>query len=151
MFGLIPRRKEKGLERFWPYETPMETLRREFAPIFDRMFGRWPAFAETEGASPYGPELEDTAEALIVREAVPGFEAKEIEVKISGNLLIVHAERKEKEGEAAKLWGEAERTVLLPEGVDTEHVEAVYHNGVLEVRLPKLPEAKERRIEVKAR
>lgn len=49
MFGLIPRRKEK---RLWPYEPPMELLRREFAPIFERMFGRWPAFAETEGLPP---------------------------------------------------------------------------------------------------
>ncbi|HTU17795.1 MAG TPA: Hsp20/alpha crystallin family protein [Gemmataceae bacterium] len=146
MSGLIPRRKEKGL---WPYEPPMELFRREFAPIFERMFGRWPAFAETEGFPPYGPEMEDTAEALIVREAVPGFEAKEIELKISGNLLSVHALRKEKKGETEKVWGELERTVLLPEGVDTEHVEAVYRNGVLEVRLPKLPEAKERLIEVK--
>jgi HSP20 family protein len=125
----------------------MELLRREFAPLFERMFGRWPAFAETEGVAPYGPELEDMGEAIIVREAVPGFEAKEIEVKISGNLLTVHAERKE--GKNEKRWGELERTVLLPEGVDTEHVEATYRNGVLEVRLPKLPEAKERRIEVK--
>jgi HSP20 family protein len=149
MFGIIPRRKEKKVERFWPYEPPMELLRREFAPLFDRMFGRWPAFAETEGVPPYGPELEDVDEAIIVREAVPGFEAKEIEVTIRANLLTVHAERKEKEGETEKLWGEMERTVLLPEGVDTEHVESVYRNGVLEVRLPKLPEAKERCIEVK--
>ena len=148
MFGIIPRRKERG-EKFWAYEPPMELLRREFAPLFERMFGRWPAFAETEGVPPYGPELEDVGEAIVVREAVPGFEAKEIEVKISGNLLTVHAERKEKEGEKEKLWGELERTVLLPDGVDTEHIEASYRNGVLEVRLPKLPEAKERRIEVK--
>ena len=127
----------------------MELLRREFAPLFERMFGRWPAFAETEGVPPYGPELEDVGEAFVVREAVPGFEAKEIEVKISGNLLTVRAERKEKEGETEKLWGELERTALLPEGVDTEHIEATYRNGVLEVRLPKLPEAKERRVEVK--
>ncbi|HEY7423007.1 MAG TPA: Hsp20/alpha crystallin family protein [Gemmataceae bacterium] len=147
MFGIIPQRKEKRVERFWPYEPPMELLRREFAPLFERMFGRWPAFAEIE--TPYGPEMEDVGEAIVVREAVPGFEAKEIEVKISGNLLTVHAERKEKEGETEKLWGEVERTVLLPEGVDTEHVEAAYRNGVLEVRLLKLPEAKERRIEVK--
>jgi len=148
MFGLIPRRKERG-ERFWAYEPPMELLRREFAPLFERVFGRWPAFAETEGVAPYGPELEDVGEAIIVREAVPGFEAKEIEVKISGNLLTIHAERKEKKGETEKLWGALDRTVLLPEGVDTEHVEAAYRNGVLEVRLPKLPEAKERLIEVK--
>ncbi|SRR5579875_21432 len=149
MFGIIPRGKERRMERFWPYEPPMELLRREFAPLFERMFGRWPIFAESEGVPPYGPELEDKGEALLVREAVPGFEAKEIEVKISGNLLTVHAERKEKEGETEKLWGEVERTVLLPEGVDMEHAEATYRNGVLEVRLPKLPEAKERRIEVK--
>lgn len=148
MFGLIPRRRERG-ERVWAYEPPMELLRREFAPLFERMFGRWPAFAETEGIPLYGPELEDMGEAIVVREAVPGFEAKEIEVKISGNLLTVHAERKEKKGETEKLLGELERTVLLPEGVDTEHVEATYRNGVLEVRLAKLPEAKERRIEVK--
>jgi HSP20 family protein len=149
MFGIIPRRKEGRVERFWPYEPPMELLRREFAPIVERMFGRWPAFAETKGLPPYGPEMEETAEALIVREAVPGFEAKEIAVAISGNLLTVHAERKEKEGEKEKLRGEMERTVLLPEGVDTEHVEATYRNGVLEVRLPRLPGAKVRRIEVK--
>jgi HSP20 family protein len=148
MFGLIPRRKEKGLEKFWPYEPPMETLRREFAPIFERMFGRWPIFAEEE-VPPYGPEMEDLGEAFVIRAAVPGFEAKEIEVKISGNLLTVRAEKKEKKGETEKLWGELERTVLLPEGVDSEHVEATYRNGVLEVKLPKLPEAKERRIEVK--
>ena len=149
MFGLIPRRKEKRVESFWPYEPPMELLRREFAPLFERMFGRWPAFAGVEGVPSYGPEMEDVGEAIIVREAVPGFEAKEIEVKISGNLLTVHAQRKGKEGETEKVWGELERTVLVPEGVDTEHVEATYRNGVLEVRMPKLPEAKEKRIEVK--
>lgn len=149
MFGLIPRRTEKRIEGLWPYEPPMELLRREFAPIFERMFGRWPVFAETTGMPPYGPALEDTADAVIIREAVPGFEAREIEVKISGNLLTFHAEKKAKEGETEKMWGEWERTLLLPEGVDTERVEAVYRNGVLEVRLPRLPEAKERRIDVK--
>jgi HSP20 family protein len=149
MFGIIPRRREKRGERFWPYEPPMELLRHEFAPLFERMFGRWPVFAETEGVPPYGPEMEEVGEAIIVREAVPGFEAKEIEVSISGKLLTVRAEKKEKEGEKGRVWGVLERTVLLPEGVDAEHVEAAYRNGVLEVRLPKLPEAKERRIEVK--
>src|SRR5579875_4207724 len=133
MFGIIPRGKERRMERFWPYEPPMELLRREFAPLFERMFGRWPIFAESEGVPPYGPELEDKGEAVIVREAVPGFEAKEIEVKISGNLLTVHAEKKEKKGEKGELWGKLDRAVYLPEGVDTEHVEAAYHNGVLEV------------------
>ncbi len=150
MFGLIPRRKEKRTDGFWRYEPPMEMLRREFAPLFERMFGGWPAFVEGEETPPYGPEMEDVGEAIVVREAVPGFEAKEIEVTISGNLLTVRAERKEKEGDTCKFCSEREHTVLLPEGVDMEHVEATYRNGVLEVRLPKLPEAKQKRIEVKS-
>jgi HSP20 family protein len=149
MFGLIPRRKEKAVERFWPYEPPMEMLRREFVPLFERMFGHWP-IVEAE-VPPYGPEFEDKGEAIIVREAVPGYEAGEIAVTISGNLLTVRAEKKVKEeGAAEKVWGKLERTVLLPEGVDCEHGEAIYRNGVLEVRLPKLAAAKERHIEVKA-
>jgi HSP20 family protein len=64
-------------------------------------------------------------------------------------VLTVHAVRKEKKGEEETVWGESDRSVYLPEGVDTEHVEATYRNGVLEVRLPKLPETKERHIEVK--
>jgi len=148
MFGIVPRRTDKSLERFWPYAPSMEWLRREFAPLFERMFGRWPIFAETE--TPYGPEMEDTAEAIVIREAVPGFEPEEIDVKVRGDFLTIHAAKKTKEGETEKLWGEWERTLLLPGGVDTEHGEAKYHNGVLEVRLPKLPEAKERRIEVKS-
>jgi HSP20 family protein len=150
MFGLIPRRKERRVERYLPYEPPMELRRREFAPLFERMFGRWPVFTEPEGVAPYGPELEDKPDVLIVREAVPGFEAKEIDVKISGGLLTIRAEKREEKAGEEKLWGELERTVVLPEGLDVEHVEATYRNGVLEVRLPKLPEAKERRIEVKA-
>lgn len=69
MFGLIPRRKEKRGERFWPYEPPMEIPRREFAPLFERMFSAWPAFAESEGTPPYGPEMEDVGEAVVVRES----------------------------------------------------------------------------------
>ncbi|HEY7328989.1 MAG TPA: Hsp20/alpha crystallin family protein [Gemmataceae bacterium] len=146
MFGLIPRR---SVERPWPYESPMELFRRDLAPLFERMFGRWPIFTETDLAPPYGAEMETTDEAVIVREAVPGFETKEIAVTISGNLLKVHAERKEKKSEKEELWGKLDRSVYLPEGLDSEHVEATYRNGILEVRLPKLPEAKERHIEVK--
>lgn len=150
MFGLFPRRKEKRGDGFWRYDAPAEMLRREFAPIFERMFGSCPFCAETEGTPPYGPEMEDVGEAIVVREAVPGFEAKEIAVKISGSLLTVRAEKKEKEGATGKYWGEWERVVRLPEGVDTEHVDAIYRNGILELRLPKLPEAKEKCIEVKS-
>ena len=37
----------------------------------------------------------------------------------------------------------------LPDGLDTEHVDAQYANGVLTLRLAKTPQAAAKRIEVK--
>jgi HSP20 family protein len=39
--------------------------------------------------------------------------------------------------------------MTLPSSIKTEAIEARYHNGILEVHLPRNPEAKPRRIEVK--
>jgi HSP20 family molecular chaperone IbpA len=41
------------------------------------------------------------------------------------------------------------RVVTLPAGIEPEKVEAVLRNGILEVRVPRKPEAVGRRIEVK--
>jgi HSP20 family protein len=120
----------------------MGLLRREFAPLFRRFFGSWPV--------PDEPEMEDTGQEVVVRMAVPGFEAKDLDIRVNGKLLTVHTAA-EKEGEegAGRYRGDLHETILLPEGTDPEHVEALYRNGVLEVRVPKLPEARARRIEVK--
>jgi HSP20 family protein len=40
--------------------------------------------------------------------------------------------------------------VTLPAGVDANKVEAHYHNGVLELRLPKMEQAQWKKIEVKS-
>jgi HSP20 family molecular chaperone IbpA len=42
------------------------------------------------------------------------------------------------------------RRRLSPPGIDPARVEASYCSGVLEVHLPRTPEAKARRVEVKA-
>jgi HSP20 family protein len=42
-----------------------------------------------------------------------------------------------------------EKAFTLPPGTDKEKVAANYRNGILEVHVPKTPEAKPRQIEVK--
>lgn len=147
MFGLIPRRKEKRPEKALG-------LMEEFAPVFERFFGRWAApFAPLwEEPEFWALELEDKGAEFIVRAEVPGFEPAEIEVLLAGELLTVRAEHKRPpEGEEKKevIERRLERTVLLPAGVVPEKVEACCRNGVLEVHLPKTPEMVARRIEVK--
>jgi HSP20 family protein len=158
MFSLMPFRRDRREGRtLVPREhTPFDLLRQEFAPLFERFFAPWPVPFEAPWAEmePWRLEMEEKEHEFVVRAEVPGFEPKEIEVKLTGDVLTIKAEHTEEvKGEAEKpverRYGKWERVVTLPAGVEPEKVEARYHNGVLEVHVPKAPGLEPRRIEVK--
>jgi|SRR6516162_1378830 len=148
MFSLMPRRRERTALSRW---EPFESLRREFAPLFElprwamRPLWQW----EPE---PWGLETEEREAEIVYRAEVPGFEPGEMEVTVTGNTLTIraeHTEPAEKEAEAKeRRHARFVETVTLPPGVEPEKIEARYHSGVLEVHVPRT-EAKPRRIEVK--
>jgi HSP20 family protein len=132
--------------------TPFDLFRNEFASLFDRalpMFGLTPSW-ELE---PWGFEMEEKENEVIVRAEVPGFEMKEIEVTVRGNELTILAEHKEEKPEKGEVVerrnARLERSVILPIGAVPEKIEATYRNGILEVHVPLTPEARPRKIEVK--
>jgi len=49
-----------------------------------------------------------------------------------------------------RAFGEFERSLELPGPIDADKVEASFKNGVLTIKLPKAPELRPRKIEVKA-
>jgi HSP20 family protein len=85
---------------------------------------------------------------------------KGIEVKLANGGLTIRGEKQEEKEEKKKgtyhlherRFGSFERRFALPEGVDTDKIEASFKNGILAVRLPKKPEAikPEKKVEVKA-
>ncbi len=163
MFSLMPWRKERRADDLAAHgHTPLDVLRREFAPLFDRLFGDWPMFFEAPLTLPghWGIEMEDTGQDVVVRVEAPGYEAKDLKVELAGNLLTITAEPRElpeegrvgRDAVAQRLerpLGTMHRVVTLPTGLDLEKLEARYRNGILEVRVPRLPEARARSIEVK--
>jgi len=163
MFNLTPwKKKEDGGGALMPRtEHPLGRLRDEFDAWFDRFFGRWPAPFSADWGRDFdrfwGLDMEDTGKEFVVRAEAPGFEAGDFDVQVTGNLLTIRAEHKQeaedKKGDyhyQERRYGRFQRSVTLPAGAETDKVEARYHNGVLEVHLPKSPEAQGRRIEVKA-
>ena len=152
MFGLIPRKKgERELAR--REENPFGLMRREIAPLFNRIFGMWPLFEVPFEEAPFwGFNVEETVNEVVIRAEVPGFEVGDVSVTVAGDVLTILAEHKkevpEKKGEE-RFLGRMERAVVLPPAADLEKIEACCRNGVLEVRVPKKPEAVPRRIEVK--
>lgn len=109
-------------------------------------------------ASTYPPvNVWEDAENLYAQAELPGIAPEQLEVVVTGgNVLSLAGERKG--DEALKgTWqrrergtGHFRREVTLPVAVDAAKVEAHFENGVLSLKLPKVPEARARRIEVRA-
>jgi HSP20 family protein len=154
MFSLLPWRKERSPARALArLEHPLERFREDVNALFEDFFGRFPSLFEPSWSWPmsWGVDLEDTDQEIILRADAPGFEASDFDIQVSGNVLTIRAEHKQesKGGDGRTYERRLHRTLTLPAGVDPNGVEARYRNGVLELHLPKTPEARARRIEVK--
>ena len=91
---------------------------------------------------------------FVVRFDLPGIESGSLDVTVDRNVLTVSAQRNWRSPEtqhviaAERPTGSFQRQVYLSDGLDTDHVEARYDNGVLTVSIPVAEEAKPRKIEI---
>ena len=140
-------------------ENPLHRLREEMDQLFDRFFGRRPSsFEPWSGLDRFWDmNVEETDNEILVRSEAPGFEPKDFDIHVSGNTLTIRAEHKaetEKKGDGSQRWerrtSQFQRMIPLSTEVDPDKVDARYHNGVLEVRLPRREPRSRRRIEVKS-
>jgi HSP20 family protein len=102
-------------------------------------------------------DMYETETELVVELDVPGFEEKELALEVSDSTLIIKGERTKEREEKEKsfylherLEKHFERRFKLPPEADLDHIQATFHTGVLEVHVPKVEEAKARKIEIKA-
>jgi len=151
MFGLMPwtKRTMAPLPRT---EGPFRWVPEEFDTLFNRLLTSWPVLETPEWPYRWGLTMEEKEKEVVIRVELPGFAKEEIKVEMIGDRLMVEAEHKEPEEKKEKeerAYAHAKRELTLPPEVDTEKAEAIYRNGVLEVHLPRKPEAVGRRLEVK--
>jgi len=139
-----------------PMEREFNRMRRDFDRLFARMWSGLPAldndFFENHGG--WGVDIDETDTHFIARVPAPGFEAEDFDVNISGNCLVVKAERKQsqddKNGGSRFRYGQVQRMISLPDGVETDQIDASYHSGVLELKVPKGQASLAKRVEVRA-
>jgi HSP20 family protein len=90
---------------------------------------------------------------------LPGLSEKDINLSVSDDLLTITGEKREEKERQEKNYhyserrfGSFRRAVQLPQHIDRNKIEASFKNGVLDVTLPKSPDAmqRQRKIEVKA-
>ena len=133
-------------------------LQARFDRLFGDSFGR-PCgdLGETLERSSWAPavDIHETSDALVLRADLPGVDPKDVDIQVENNTLTLRGERKfesdvkeENYQRVERVYGSFVRSFTLPRTVDADKVEAAYRHGVLEVRLPKKPEAKPRQMNV---
>jgi HSP20 family protein len=97
----------------------------------------------------------DDGTALMVRAEIPGANRESLEVTSQADQLTIRGERKISTPSANANYhrrereeGQFRRVVTLPYPADAEKIRATYKNGVLEIVMPKAPEALPRQIPV---
>jgi len=151
MFALKPRtRRSELLPRM---RTPFRWLPEELPTLFNRLFTEWPMMEIPEWPYTWGLTTEEKEKEFVIRLELPGFEPAEVKVELLGETLRVEAEHKEptekEEEKVERTYAHVKREVTLPPEIEPEKLSAVYRNGVLEIHVPRKPEAVGRRIEVK--
>jgi len=130
-------------------ENPLERLQRDFDTLFGRMWGGWlsPADQDAQPMRVWDFDVTENDKEILVRAEVPGFEENELDVQLNNNVLTIKAE-KEQKGDGREEYRSFYRAVALPSGIDAEKVQATYHNGVLELHIPRAEGAQPRHIQV---
>lgn len=101
-------------------------------------------------------DVHETADEVVATCDVPGLEKKEdvhIDIdnnvlKISGSMNRTSEVKEENMHRRERYTGSFQRSITLPTQVSTEGVKATYKNGVLQVRMPKLSQNQQRKIDV---
>ena len=101
--------------------------------------------------------VEESKDELILTAELPGMSENDISIEMENNVLTISGEKLEQrtEGDEERryhLWerryGSFQRSFTLPRTVKADEIRATYDNGVLRVHLPKVAEAKGRKIAV---
>ena len=127
MFGELMR---------WDPTRELSSWHRDIDDLFSHFFGR----PETSFGR-WVPQIETYRKdnEYVVRLDLPGVDPKDVQVHAEGNVLSSSGERKtEEKGQDYQetSHGKFERTISLPQGVETDKIAAHCEHGVLEIRVP---------------
>ena len=142
----------------WEPAAELNTIQNEMNRLFNTFFDQ-PAAAGRGGASSRrwvpAMDLVETADQYVLRADLPGLSDDDINIQLEDNVLTISGERKtqheqHEEGyyRIERASGSFARSLTLPEGVESDDVQAHFDRGVLEIRIPKPEQKKPRQVQI---
>ena len=149
----------------WEPAREMMTLREAMDRLFDDAFTRPFSLMRNGGstwASSPAIDMYQTNNEVVVKAALPGIRADEVQINVTGDVLTIRGETKHEEERTSSSqakdkswhirehrWGAFERSVTLPTAVVSDKAKADFENGILTITLPKSEDVKSRTITIK--
>jgi HSP20 family protein len=142
---IIPWRRPGALRSFWP----------DVEDFWNRFFADVPM---TERGFSWSPsvDISETDGNVTVKAELPGMDAKDIDIDVTGDMLTIRGEKKmEKEKKEERYYfrerhyGSFRRSFQLPAAVQSDKVDAEFKGGVLTISLPKSEKTKQKKIQIK--
>ncbi len=131
-----------------PQFNQLFDLRQTFDQLFNRFLSTAvPADQESSAILSAIPPIESwvdpSTKEYHVSVALPGVDPNEVQVRLQGTELTIEGEHQQSDRKKNANYLEREfsferfqRTIELPEAIDTQKVSAEYNNGVLEITAP---------------
>ncbi len=133
---------------------------REMERIFNEVMGGrkrpfWPSWSVLEEVAAPAVDMFEEKNHIVLKAEMPGMKKEDIEVNISDHMVTISGEKKKEEKVERKDYYRVERSsgyfrrsFTLPENAETGRSKAKFQDGVLEIRIPKSEEAKEKKQKV---
>jgi HSP20 family protein len=139
--------------------APMRAMQAEINRIFDDMWREMgtplslrAGWGEGAGATTWPAlDVSETDTTVEIAAELPGLAEKDVELSIVGDLLTIKGEKRDEKTEkkqgyaySERSFGSFQRSVALPDGLNSDKASAAFKNGVLTVSIPKSVEAKQK-------
>lgn len=143
------------LVRWEPFEG-LNRLHGRINDLFDENFGRAHAAPKaTAGVWLPAVDILEGKDAYLIRAELPGMKKEDVNLEVNEGTLTLSGERKAdtlSEGveyhRTERVNGRFSRSFYLPQTVKQDGIKATYRDGILEIHVPKVEEAKPRQISI---
>ena len=145
----------------YPFQSQMYSPWRDIDEILSNRLTRFVEDVPNrrEGNGMWSPQIgvTETKDEVILTAELPGISEKDVNIELEKNVLVISGEKtvERKEGEEGgdyhlleRASGSFRRSFTLPWTVAGSEATATLDNGVLDIRLPKTPDAAGHRIKI---
>jgi HSP20 family protein len=138
------------------FGNDLDKLDKEFKKNIEEMFRNMsPRFTCTECSWTPPMDIFETPDEIVVLAEIAGVKKEDLEIEINMKAIKINGKRFGLPGSKKATYrlaeiqcGKFERILFFPAPINAEKVNAAYNDGLLEVRLAKLPQDKPQKINI---